>query len=469
MTRWPFGWLGAAVCAVLAVRLATLGLYPLMDTTEARYGEIARVMVTSGNWVTPQLVPGEPFWAKPPLSIWQSAGAIALLGDAAFAARLPALLNTALTLALLAVFAARVVSRPVAGRAALIAVSTLGGFVAAGTVMTDPALLASLTLTLTSFWFALHQRGVVWRLVFFASLGLGLLAKGPVATVLAAGPIGLWTVLQWRWREVLALCLWPPGLALAAAVAAPWYLVAEIRTPGFLRYFLVGEHLQRYLQSGWSGDRYGTAHDEPLGTIWVYALLACLPWSLVALGVGARAVAVAGPAVRRALGRALNQYLLCWALWPLVFFTFAGNILATYVLPGVPAFALLLAMAVSTWRARTVVAVAAVVPLGLVLALTFGLRAHTQTESQARLLHAVQRAHPGVPVLYLRHAPHSARFYSRGTARFLLDSAAVHNAVRDGEPAVLVVRHGDGVDLPLDTLAVVHADEEYTAFLLPPR
>jgi 4-amino-4-deoxy-L-arabinose transferase-like glycosyltransferase len=54
-------WLGAALGITLAVRLLTLGTYPLMDTSEARYGEIVRIMALTGNWVTPQETVGTPF------------------------------------------------------------------------------------------------------------------------------------------------------------------------------------------------------------------------------------------------------------------------------------------------------------------------------------------------------------------------------------------------------------------------
>jgi len=75
------------IIAIVAVRLATLGAYPLMDSTESRYAEIARIMVESGNWMTPQVESGVPFWGKPPLSTWLSAGSMAAFGINEFAAR----------------------------------------------------------------------------------------------------------------------------------------------------------------------------------------------------------------------------------------------------------------------------------------------------------------------------------------------------------------------------------------------
>src|SRR5262249_4811356 len=77
------------VIAVVVVRVATLGAYPLMDTTEARYAEIARKMLEPGEWLRPQFDYGLPFWGKPPLSTWLSALAMAILGVNELAARLP--------------------------------------------------------------------------------------------------------------------------------------------------------------------------------------------------------------------------------------------------------------------------------------------------------------------------------------------------------------------------------------------
>jgi hypothetical protein len=69
------------------VRLLFLGSYPLADTTEARYAEVARLMLVSGDWITPQIEAGVPFWGKPPLSFWLTAGSFKLFGISEFAAR----------------------------------------------------------------------------------------------------------------------------------------------------------------------------------------------------------------------------------------------------------------------------------------------------------------------------------------------------------------------------------------------
>ena len=74
---------------VVLIRLFFNGVIPLMDKTEARYAEIARLMAETGEWVVLQIDYGIPFWAKPPLSTWASALSIQLFGAAEFFVRLP--------------------------------------------------------------------------------------------------------------------------------------------------------------------------------------------------------------------------------------------------------------------------------------------------------------------------------------------------------------------------------------------
>ena len=77
------------VSALLLLRLVSLGLYPLMDTTEARYGEMARIMLETGNWVTPMFDYSVPFWGKPPMFTWLSALGFEAMGVNEIGARMP--------------------------------------------------------------------------------------------------------------------------------------------------------------------------------------------------------------------------------------------------------------------------------------------------------------------------------------------------------------------------------------------
>ena len=65
---------------LLLVRIIAMAVVPLADTTEPRYAEIARLMLTTNDWITPWFEPGVPFWGKPPLSFWAQALSFKLFG-----------------------------------------------------------------------------------------------------------------------------------------------------------------------------------------------------------------------------------------------------------------------------------------------------------------------------------------------------------------------------------------------------
>ena len=106
--------------------------------------------------------------------------------------------------------------------------------------------------------------------------------QGPLALVLVAAAVLPWSLLPAGRAQACALP-WIGGTILMLALALPWYVMAEIRTPGFLQYFIVGEHFLRFVDPGWQGDLYGTAHKRPYGGIWLDWLLATMPWGLAGL------------------------------------------------------------------------------------------------------------------------------------------------------------------------------------------
>lgn len=478
---WNWAWrdpdtrvLLAILLVVLAMRLFSLGSYPLMDTSEARYGEIARVMLVTGNYVTPQEVPGVPFWAKPPLYAWMSAGSIAVFGVNEFALRLPSFLCGLGVLGLCFVWARRLVPLRAPAeqvRVALLACTILATctlfFVSAGAVMTDPGLALCSTAMLACFHLAVIDAGEseandgaatfarsrvrrqLARYGFFAAAGLGMLAKGPVVFLYAGVPIAIWIAWQRQWRETWERLPWISGTLLAAVICVPWYLMAEQRTPGFLKYFLLGEHILRFLEPGWTGDKYGTAHAEPLGTIWLNFLesLGVLAVLLLAASVSLARQNQRGSAGTPVFGPA-HRLLLLAALVPLVFFTFAGNIIWTYVLPALGPVALLLAEVCNSWFRRATVWRLGLRVVLLAAAASLAIAAfawaphHAASHSSAALVaqwRERQASAPGELVYVGRRIPASLRFYSRGEAIAVADvDLSLAGVARDGDRYVVI-------------------------------
>jgi 4-amino-4-deoxy-L-arabinose transferase-like glycosyltransferase len=332
---------------MLVVRIIAMVVLPLADTTEPRYAEIARLMMTTNDWITPWFEPGVPFWGKPPLSFWAQAISFKLFGINEFAGRLPALLAFLATVWMLWRLAVSVVNAQVAAASIVVYSGMVLTFLAAGTVMTDPYLLLGTTWAMVAFYLAPKEDFWYWRYGLFIGLGIGLLAKGPLALVIAGAPIGVWVLLQGKLMFYLRSMPWIRGTLLTLVIALPWYILAELKTPGFINYFIVGEHFMRFVDPGWTGDLYGYAHTEPKGMVWLHWLMGSAPWGPLALLllVGHLFRASWRQTLCQAVRQPVVMYVLLWALVTPVFFTPAGNVIWTYVLPSMPAFALLMGWA----------------------------------------------------------------------------------------------------------------------------
>ncbi|RZS86579.1 ArnT family glycosyltransferase [Pigmentiphaga kullae] len=466
--------LGAAV----GVRLLAMYLLPFIDTSEPRYAEIARLMVETGNWVTPWFSPDVPFWGKPPLSFWAQAASFSAFGITEIAGRLPSLIAAVLTGAL--TFAYLRITTGLAGAmlAAWILATSLLSFVAAGAVLTDPFLALGTTLSMVSFRLALQGRGRCWGYGFFLGIAVGLLAKGPLVLALTGGPLLAWLcVSRGHWRS-LAKLPWVSGLLLTAVLVLPWYVMAEIRTPGFVQYFVVGEHLLRFIEPGWKGDLYGSAHLKPFGAIWWNWAMAAFPWSLLPL-VGVIGLVRERQALDQVRTRMTDEvkYLAAWALFPMLFFTFAHNILWTYVLPGLPAFAMLCAMYVRAkgWSlsSKGIVAAGALVPS---VCLVLSLVVHDSTnrvKTERELIGYAQSRGAGAyaRLVYVNDRPFSARFYSAGRAERVELSDLAAELARSRLPVNLAVPRSAFAEfsrLVPDGWRVVYENKRYFLVVFTP-
>lgn len=437
------------IVVLIACRLLAMFIIPLNDTTEARYAEIARKMLETGNWITLQHDYGIPFWAKPPLSTWLSALSMKCLGVNAFAARLPNLLLSVLILWLVGKLASICFNRTIAWRAMFILTSTVFFLLNAGTVMTDTTLLFSLTLMMVSFWLTVAQNKLSWRYWFFVGAGLGLLAKGPIAIVLAGIPIFFWTLLHNKWRGLWQKLPWLTGTCLTLLIALPWYLLAEYRTPGFLNYFIVGEHINRFLKPGWHGDKYGFAHAAPYGMIWVFAFIGTLPWSGVCLNWIFTQKSKWKETYHT--NKPLIRYLLFFMLTPLLFFTFARNIIYPYVFPSLPAFALLftllseqVSISLHTLKRRFLV-LSAIPAVLLIMATTvFMIQPLKVSKSQKYIINAWQLHSKGANrnlIYWANKTDFSAQFYSSGHAIATLDKKFLEQQISQNKSNYVVINN----------------------------
>lgn len=447
------------------LRLLSLDAVPLTDHTEARYAEIARLMVFLGDWLSPHVTPTDVFWAKPPLATWGQALALQGIGVSAWAARLPALLWSVGALVALAWMLAGTVSRLQSCVAlVLLALSPLF-FVSAGAVMTDATLSATVLWVHAAWWRTLQSEGAARRragrwLAF--GLALALLTKGPAAAVLALLPILLHAAWRRHWPTVGTVLRDPWSWLICLGFALPWYVLAELKTPGFLNYFVLGEHVMRFVQPGWQGDRYGFAHAQPLGMIWLFTALAALPALLLMLARGLWVlfqrlvnrrddVAVLDHAATQLAAQTaqLRAFALCIALAPLLLFTFAHNLIWTYAMTALPGVAILTLCFLPT--AFLALARSWILALALLVvfawAYFFKLPGIAAENSELSLIQAFERACAGQDcgLRYQDKPPYSAYFYTQGRLYVGMPGAA-------GAPGFTVRPSSGAAELPSNAL-----------------
>jgi 4-amino-4-deoxy-L-arabinose transferase-like glycosyltransferase len=317
---------------LLAAALALTGLvygltgYPLLEPDEGRNAEVEREMAARDDYVLPRLN-GLPYVDKPVLYFAAGALAMRLLGPTELAARLPSLLFTLLTVALVAWFARRVLDGTAAWTAAIATAATPFTLAYARTVIFDAALTLWIVAALIAFHLAVERgRGWErWSVAAWVAIALGILTKGPVALavpLLVALPYAIWRRRTWAVLD-------PLGMLAMLAVVLPWVFAVSRQVPGFLRYVLVVETADRLAGSG-------LGRTAPWWYFLPITVGAALPWSLVALaGLRRRRGPAAGP---------LPVFLLLWIVVPVVFFTLSQSKRPQYVLPVVPAFGLLVAL-----------------------------------------------------------------------------------------------------------------------------
>lgn len=376
------------------------------------------------------------------------------------AVRLPALLLSLGVLWLAWDLAKKHSGHSVALLSMLVLAGSMDFFLDAGTVMTDPALVFCVTLVLVSFWHAVIDGNKIWSYVFFVGLGLGLLAKGPVAPVLAGMPIFCWVLWRKEWRNLWCRLPWVKGFLMMLAIALPWYIWAEVRTPGFLNYFILGENFHRFITPGWTGDKYGFAHQEPWGMIWIFAVIGIFPWCLLG--------AIWFVIYRKKLPALFSDedgwlgYLFLCTVVPLFFFTFSRNIIYTYIFPSLPFFALFFT---EYWdRAGALLSSKKlIVGLSLVMGVVFFAvtiifyvmpNLLSKTQKPVIIAWLKQDPAPGSKLVYWDYKTEfSAQFYSAGRVAFALKKEDLCRLLSNKLENYVVVQAQLMQTLPPDLLA----------------
>lgn len=396
---------------IIAFYLYGLGKLPLLGPDEPRYAQVAREMFLTGDLITPTL--GHHTWfEKPALLYWMIAGAFKVFGVSEWSARFGPALCGLLTIAAVWYVGRELDREEPRGFAFWSVVVTASCL---GLIVFSRAASFDVVITMTSTWalafFLLHElptaRNKQRLLVgFYVFVGLSLLAKGLVGIVIPFGVVGLYYLLRRMWpsRAVWLSLFW--GVPIAVAVSAIWYGPVIARHGWtFIDEFFIQHHFARYLSNKYH-------HPQPIWFYPVIIMMLALPWTpylVVALATVRRWTWRGGDSLS-----IVRVFSLAWLLLPLVFFSFSGSKLPGYVLPVLPAVALLVSDRLTRmFNPRWPLIIAGATVVLVVIVLNFGALRYARPESaRDLLLMADARGYANAPVLAQRSDDRSAEFYA---------------------------------------------------------
>jgi 4-amino-4-deoxy-L-arabinose transferase-like glycosyltransferase len=384
----------------------------LMDDVDAVQAQIARNMLTSGDWVTARL-DGVVYLEKSPVVYWLMAIAYKVFGVHDWAARVPIALSCIGLCWLTAAFGMWAFGKRAGFYAALCMATCIGLWLFTRILIPDVMLTFTVALAMWAFLRCLeegepHPR--VWAAVFAANLGVGLLLKSLVGMLFPIAAGGIYLLVT---RQLFSARTWKrlhffSGLGIILLIATPWHILATLQNPpyfdftlrsvpgqyhGFLWFYVMNEQVLRFLNLRYPRD-YNTV---PRLYFWLFHLIWLFPWSVYFPALFKLSYKPVDRAGRTRL------LALCWAGFVLVFFTFSTT-QEYYSMPCYPALALLLGSAMAMedkwiqWGTRALGVIAACAAL-VAIAILVAVR-HVPTPSD---ISVALSQHPGAYKLSLGH------------------------------------------------------------------
>jgi 4-amino-4-deoxy-L-arabinose transferase-like glycosyltransferase len=323
--------------ACLGYFFILLGSRVLNVPDEGRYSEVARAMLLTGDFITPRMN-GVAFFHKPILHYWLQNLSFMLFGINEWAIRLMPALFGVLGVAMTYIAATLIYGRQTGRLAALMLASNPLYYLSTHYADMNLEVAVLISCSLLCFVIAIRypfdkrfgskRRNLLWAAYIFA--GFAVLTKGMIGIVFPAMIIGAWIMLSGQWRLLKEMYI-PSGLFLFVLIALPWFIAVQIQNPGFLHYFFIYQHFTRFTGSG-----FNNAFQD-----WFYLpvlLLGFFPWSMVF-------VFAIKDSLKRIFAathtRHADLFLGLWFLLILIFFSLPESKIVGYILPVLPAMAIL--------------------------------------------------------------------------------------------------------------------------------
>ncbi|WP_244938358.1 ArnT family glycosyltransferase [Dialister pneumosintes] len=313
-----------------------LGFIPLLDPDEPVYGQTAKEMLITGDWLSPRIY-GEFWYDKPPLFYWLEAISFSCFGISTWSARLPSVIGAIITSIYLFLSACPLIGEKAARRGAFIFATSLEIIILARSAVTDTTLLLALTVAMMSF----ARKKYISA---YTACGVALLAKGPIGFGFPALIVGLWLLLtkQLNLTNIMKL-RWIWGIPLACLIGLPWFIYMSIYHGSTFTDTFLGYH---------NITRFITPEHEGQNHIWMYFLVLTagfFPWT--------GTIPLIFSYVKHWKQNKVLMYFIVWASFIFVFFSLSSTQLFSYILPMYPPLALLSGYAITKLEEKSKVSI----------------------------------------------------------------------------------------------------------------
>jgi len=304
-----------------------LGARPYLAPSEARYIELPRQMLATGDFLTPR-INGVPYFEKPPLFYWLQAAVLGLFGMGEFSGRIVTALLTTLTCLITYACARMLYGRATGLLSATILATCVLGYSLSRIAVLDVSVTLFITATLACFIAA--QKNPRFYIIMYIASALAMMSKGLIGIVIPGMVIGAWIVCTRRWTVLKEARLFT-GLIIFGLIAAPWHIMMAQKHPDFLNFYFIHEHFTRYLT-----DEH--KRNQPWWFFIGVTIAGLLPWVGLLPGALKQLKWKTDP-------NAL--FLLLWALLPFLFFSASHSKLASYIFPIFPPLVIMMGHYVS--------------------------------------------------------------------------------------------------------------------------
>ncbi|WP_339869614.1 lipid-A-disaccharide synthase N-terminal domain-containing protein [uncultured Algoriphagus sp.] len=292
-----------------------LGAWSVTESSEARYAQIAKEMVLTGDWLHPQLM-GIYHYHKPPVTYWLTAVSYKVLGISPFSTRFLLQVSVLLQIWLVYKIALNFFKRSYSAFLAAMLYASFPALIIGSRALTTDTFLTTFVIAALFCWFSyLEKRKAILLIACYVFLGIGFLTKGPVVLIV---PVLIWIYQGLVMKQRMgSFKIHLAGIALMLGIGLSWFVFLQSEDDRFLNYFLFKHTIDRFATDTFHrGQPFWFYGAVLLGTAfpWVIILLKKIP-------------------VKRTDFTQKGAILVMWVLLPLVFFSLSQSKLVLYILP----------------------------------------------------------------------------------------------------------------------------------------